>query len=350
MVAIRADDLTKEFGDVTAVDDLDLTVEEGEVFGFLGPNGAGKSTTINMLLGFVTPTDGSATVLGRDVETESMQVRERVGVLPEGFTVYDRLTGREHVGYAADMKGVTADVDGLLDRVGLERDAWDRAAGGYSTGMRQRLALACALTGDPDLLILDEPSSGLDPKGMGEMRDLIRDEAADGTTVFFSSHILSEVEAVCDRIGILVHGRLAATGTLDELRDGVDTRSPLTLAVDHVPESLELASIDGVAEVTTGDEEIHCEMSLPDAKVTVIKRVDEVATIQDVISEEASLESLFATYTDNAGSAAGDGAGAEATDRERASESAAGAESDGANRGGADGDGPDAEPARGAES
>ena len=298
MAALQTDELTKRFGDVTAVEGLDLTVRDGEVFGFLGPNGAGKSTTINTLLGFLAPSDGSATVLGHDVETESLAVRERVGVLPEGFTVYDRLTGREHVAYAADLKGVDADPDRLLDRVGLETEARTRAAGGYSTGMCQRLALACALVGDPDLLILDEPSSGLDPTGMGEMRDLIRAEVASGTTVFFSSHILSEVEAVCDRVGILVDGQLAATGSLAALRDEVAGGAPVSLAVDAVPDSLDLASIDGVQSVELGPEEITCEVTRSGAKIEVIRRVDAVAEVRDVVSEATSLESLFETYTD----------------------------------------------------
>ncbi len=313
MPAIETRALSKSFGDVTAVDSLDLEVREGEVFGFLGPNGAGKSTTINSLLGFVTPTEGTGSVHGKDIVSESRAVREHVGVLPEGFTVYDRLTGREHVAYSADLKRVDADPEALLDRVGLDPDAWDRAAGGYSTGMRQRLSLACALAGDPEVLILDEPSSGLDPTGMAEMRDLIRAEAAAGTTVFFSSHILSEVEAVCDRIGILVEGELVATGTLDDLRDGVDVTSTLVLDVADCPADLDLGDIDGVAAATVADGEVRCEMTVAAAKVDVIRRVDEVARVRDVISEAASLEALFATYTNGdadtpvagAGSAAG---------------------------------------------
>ncbi|CCQ32891.1 Copper transport ATP-binding protein [Halorhabdus tiamatea SARL4B] len=296
MTAIEIDGLHKNYGDLTALDGLDLTVESGEVYGFLGPNGAGKSTTINLLLGFLDPSSGSATVLGHDIVTESQALRRRIGVLPEAFSPYERLTAREHVRYAADLKDVQVDPDALLDRVGLTRDAWDRPAGGFSTGMEQRLALACALVGDPELLILDEPSSGLDPRGMAELRDLIREESADGTTVFFSSHILSEVEAVCDRIGILVDGALVAEGTIDELRDGTETHSPLSIRVDEVPENLDLSDLDGVASVTVEDNTLSTLVTDAGAKIEVIRRVDQVAEIRDVISEPASLEALFDRY------------------------------------------------------
>ncbi|MFT4881984.1 MAG: ABC-2 type transport system ATP-binding protein, partial [Salinirussus sp.] len=170
MTAIRTERLTKRFGGLTAVDDLDLTVQEGEVFGFLGPNGAGKSTTINVLLDFVRPTAGTATVLGRDAQAESTAVRERLGVLPEGFALYDRLSGRAHIDLAVDLKDADDDPDAVLERVGLTPAAGGRTAAGYSQGMRQRLALGMALVGNPDLLVLDEPTNGLDPNGAREMR------------------------------------------------------------------------------------------------------------------------------------------------------------------------------------
>ncbi|MFC6755068.1 ABC transporter ATP-binding protein, partial [Halorubrum tibetense] len=159
MTAIELRGVTKEFPGATAVRDLDLTVEEGEVYGFLGPNGAGKSTTIDMLLDLVRPTEGTVTVLGRDARAESVAIRRRTGVLPEGFSVYDRLSGRKHVEFAIRSKEVEADADALLDRVGIREDA-DRKAGDYSKGMRQRLLLAMALVGEPELLVLDEPATG----------------------------------------------------------------------------------------------------------------------------------------------------------------------------------------------
>lgn len=170
--AIEFDSISKRFGDVTALQDLDLTVERGVIYGFLGPNGAGKSTAINILLGFLPPTDGQATVLGYDTQTESTTLRNHLGVLPEGYQVCERLTGREHLEVAAESKGTTPDFDRLLERVGIQ-EAGDRKAGNYSKGMTQRLVFGMALVGDPDLLILDEPSSGLDPNGAKEMRGVV---------------------------------------------------------------------------------------------------------------------------------------------------------------------------------
>ena len=310
MTAIVTDNLTKRFGDLVAVDGLDMTVERGEVFGFLGPNGAGKSTTINMLLGFLDPTSGSASVLGEDVVSDSIDLRTRIGVLPEGFSPYDRLTAREHVAYAGGIKNCDPDVEALLERVGLQREAWDRKAGGYSKGMCQRLALATALVGDPELLLLDEPSSGLDPEGMADMRDLIRSEAESGTTVFFSSHILSEVEAVCDRIAILRDGNLSALGTLDDLRAGTVTQVPMALSVEEVPGGIagSLADLDAVRTATVEDSTIRVELDDPAHKIDIINYVDERTGIEDVIAEAASLEAMFERYANGADQTADDAA------------------------------------------
>jgi ABC-2 type transport system ATP-binding protein len=299
MAAIDLDGVTKRFGDVTAVSDLNLTVPEGEVFGFLGPNGAGKSTTINMLLDFVRPSAGEVRVLGLDAERNSVAVRRRTGVLPEGYDVYDRLTGRKHVEFATRSKEVDADPDALLDRVGIA-DAADRAAGGYSKGMRQRLVLAMALVGDPDLLILDEPSSGLDPGGAREMRDIVRSEADRGATVFFSSHVLGQVEAVCDRVGILREGELVAEDSIEGLREAVDGGETLSVTVDAASEAdLEaVRALGGVTAASTdgGTVTVSCEA---DAKTAVIGALEEAdVTVKDFQTEETSLEDLFIAYTE----------------------------------------------------
>ncbi|WP_247002487.1 ABC transporter ATP-binding protein [Halosolutus gelatinilyticus] len=300
MPAIETTALTKRYGeDVLAVDDLELTVEDGEIFGFLGPNGAGKSTTINMLLDFVRPSAGSATVLGYDAQNEPEAIRERIGVLPEGATLYDRLTGREHLEWVIDTKGTGDDPADLLDRVGLEPQAAERSAGGYSKGMQQRLGFAMALVGDPDLLILDEPSSGLDPTGMQEMREIIGAEADRGTTVFFSSHILGEVEAVCDRVGIMNEGRLAATGTLDALRENLDLDASISLTVETVSDALiaDLEALEGVRSVTADGSTITASCATTPVKYDVVTRVGDAATVVDIVSEDTSLEQLFNTYT-----------------------------------------------------
>ena len=201
MPAINVQDVTKQFGGLTALQDLDLAVEDGEIYGFLGPNGAGKSTTIDVVLDYVRPTAGSARVFGHDAREETLAIRDRVGVLPDGYDVVGRMTGREHVDFVVDSKGADDDPDEILERVGIAGAA-DRVAADYSKGMAQRLVLGMALVGEPDLLILDEPTTGLDPNGARRMREIVREENERGATVFFSSHILEQVEAVCDRVEI----------------------------------------------------------------------------------------------------------------------------------------------------
>jgi ABC-2 type transport system ATP-binding protein len=302
MAAIELDGVEKSFGDVRALRGLDLDVEEGEIFGFLGPNGAGKSTTINVLLDFIRPDAGSIRVLGRNAREDSVAVRERTGVLPEGFDVYDRLTAREHVRFAIDSKGADDDPYPLLERVGLAEDA-GRKAGGFSTGMRQRLALAMALVGDPELLVLDEPSSGLDPNGARELREIVEREAAEGTTVFFSSHILGQVEAVCDRVGIVREGELVAVDTIEGLRENVGGGSTLVVEVDSIPEDAahRLKSLDGIGEVTIEGTtlRITCE---DDVKMDAVSELETLgADVSDFSTEEAPLEDLFAAYTEGDG-------------------------------------------------
>jgi ABC-2 type transport system ATP-binding protein len=297
--AIRTNNLTKRFGSLTAVDGLDLTIEEGEIFGFLGPNGAGKSTTINLLLDFIRPSDGSAEVLGYDTRSESIPIRDRTGVLPEGFSVYERLTALEHVEYAIETKDAADDPRDLLDRVHLDREAHERKAGEFSTGMTQRLALAMALVDDPDLLVLDEPSSGLDPTGIQEMRDIIRSEADSGTTVFFSSHQLPQVEAVCDRVGIMRDGSMAAIDTIENLRDDAGGSTTMELEVDPMPgpDELSLSEFEGVVSATGHGDVIEVTCTDPSVKVEVVKRVDATTTVTDIVSEETDLEQLFNQYT-----------------------------------------------------
>jgi len=325
MTAIRTTGLRKRFGDVVAVDGLDLTVRSGEVFGFLGPNGAGKSTVINVLLDLVSPTEGSASVLGYDPQTEADQIRRRTGVLPEGGSLYERLTGREHVEWVARAHGVDADSGALLDRVGLSPDDADRPVEGYSKGMRQRLAFGLALVGDPELLILDEPSSGLDPTGMQELREIVRAEAAAGRTVFFSSHLLGEVEAVCDRVGIMNDGRLAATGTPEELRRRLDLGGSIRFDVARVPDGLALERVDGVDAVTTGDGSVEVALADPTAKIDVAVRLADRTQVLDLVTEDGSLERLFNRYTADGDAdrrAASDGASGDAASG-RAAEPAA---------------------------
>jgi ABC-2 type transport system ATP-binding protein len=321
MTAIELRGVTKEFADVTAVRGLDLTVEEGEVYGFLGPNGAGKSTTIDMVLDLVRPTEGTVRVLDQDATADGVSIRQRTGVLPDGFAVYDRLTGRQHVEFAIRSKEADDDPDALLDRVELLGDA-DRKAGGYSKGMRQRLALAMALAGDPDLIILDEPSSGLDPAGAKEMREIVRAEADRGATVFFSSHILEQVEAVCDRVGILREGELVAEDSVEGLREAVGGEETLEIAIDggdadgaNDAAVDAVRDLDGVSRVDRDGDALVVSCA-DGAKTRVIGALEDAGVaVADFHTREASLEDLFLAYTE------GDAPGADGGDPdERAGE------------------------------
>ncbi|WP_369047044.1 ABC transporter ATP-binding protein [Sinomonas sp. P10A9] len=227
--AIRTHGLTKRFGAHAAVDDLSLTVPRGSVFGFLGPNGSGKTTTIRMLLGLVSPTAGQAEVLGLPMPRAARGVLPRVGALVEGPAFYPFLSGTANLARLdtadplAPARTRRARVGSALERVGLSHAAGKKVHA-YSLGMKQRLGLAAALLSPRSLLVLDEPTNGLDPQGTREVRSLIRSLADDGTTVFISSHLLAEVEQICSHAAVLRSGRLMAQGTLDELRGAARPR------------------------------------------------------------------------------------------------------------------------------
>jgi len=295
-LAIETRGLTKRFGDVTAVDRLDLAVESDEIFGFLGPSGAGKSTTINVLLDFASPTTGTASMLGLDVQADRNELHRRIGVVPENYGLYDRLSGRRHVELAIKFKNATDDPDALLDRVGLSPEQASRPAGEYSTGMGQRLALAMAPVGSPDLLILDEPIGGLDPNGARELRAIIQAENDRGATVFFSSHILEQVGAVADRVGIMDDGQLTAVDSIERFRRNMDSGARVTLSVDRKPEQ-PLGDLPNVRHIEVSDGTVRGTCLEPEAKLAFIDRVREVTTATDVRIEESSLEDLFASYT-----------------------------------------------------
>ncbi len=220
---IRTEKLTKRFGQVTAVDGIDLDVRAGDVYGFLGANGSGKTTTVRMLLGLVLATSGDITVLEQTMPRSGREVLPRVGAMIEGPGAYGHLSGRTNLelidasGDGGPRRTRTARIDGVLEQVGLDA-VGRRPVKAYSLGMRQRLGLAAALLRRPELLILDEPTNGLDPQGIHEIRDLLLALNRDGTTVFLSSHLLSEIEQMCTRIGVLDRGRLVVQESLEVLR------------------------------------------------------------------------------------------------------------------------------------
>lgn len=298
MPAIETRSLTKRYGSLHAVRDVNLEVERGEVFGFLGPNGAGKSTTINVLLDFVRPTSGTVSVLGHDPQAESRAVRERVGVLPEASGYYDRSTAREHVEFAIAMKRATDNADTILERVGLDKDA-NRPVGEFSKGMRQRLGLGIALVGQPDLIILDEPLGGLDPAGARLLREIVLTERDRGTTVFFSSHIMDQVEMLCDRVGIMSDGQLVAVDTVDQLRSAAERPDELIVSVDSPPEDHGIGSLDGVSNVVVQNETFRISCADSAVKRDVIRHLElSGATVIDIDNERPSLEQMFQDITE----------------------------------------------------
>lgn len=292
--AISTDGLTKRFGNVTAVSQLDLCVQPGEVFGFLGPNGAGKSTTIALLLALLRPTAGTVRVLGRDPADAADALGGRVGVLPERCELFPRLTAQEHLAFALAVTGAEGTPGTVLERVGLD-EAGARRAGGYSTGMAQRLRLALALVGRPDLLILDEPATGLDPNGIARLRRIVRGEAARGATVFFSSHRLDQVQAVCDRVGILVDGRLRTTAHMDTF-DGGPTR--LRLAVSQPTPVLDrFRGREGVDALERENGRVVLTVTDPSRAERIREEASGLEEVESVQLVERSLEKLFARLT-----------------------------------------------------
>jgi ABC-2 type transport system ATP-binding protein len=242
---VRTTALTKRYGPAAAVEDLNLSVRAGEVYGFLGPNGAGKTTTLRMLLGLIRPTSGRVRLFGGEPGRLA-----RVGALIEGPAFYPYLSGRANLRVLADHAGVRRTrVDAVLDVVSLADRAKDRYAT-YSLGMKQRLGLAAALLKEPELVVLDEPTNGLDPAGMADMRVTLRKLAAEGCTVLLSSHLLAEVEQICDRVGVLDHGRLVSETTVEDLRAGGALRvvaEPLERARDHLRRRYPGVRVDGNA-------------------------------------------------------------------------------------------------------
>jgi len=222
MEMIVCENLCKRFGEFTAVNEISLRVQEGEIFGFLGPNGAGKTTTIKMLTGLISPSSGSASIGGFDVVAQSLQAKRVYGYIPDNPYLYEKLTGREFLDFMADLYSVARDnrsrkIDDLLCLFALDTKG-DALIQGYSRGMRQKIALAGALIHDPRVIFLDEPTVGLDPQSARAMQDILKELCRRGVTIFISTHILDIAEKLCHRVAIVHRGSLIAEGTVDELR------------------------------------------------------------------------------------------------------------------------------------
>jgi ABC-type multidrug transport system ATPase subunit len=293
---IETRNLTKRYGSrIVAVDGLSLKVRRGEVYGFLGPNGAGKTTTLRMLLGLIHPTSGAATVLGKAPGDSSGL--SRAGALVESPTFYPHLSGRDNLRGMARLSGVGDPRDraeAVLKQVGLEDRGSDRFKK-YSLGMKQRLGVAAALLKDPELLILDEPTNGLDPKGMAEMRELIRSLGQEGRTVLLSSHLMGEVEQICDRLGVIRKGKLVAEGSVAELRG----QGGLLVKAEPVERAAEIAGgIPGVGEVAVNDGTLHLATVPEHAPKIARELVSAGILLKELRPAQRSLEEAFFELTE----------------------------------------------------
>ncbi len=295
MPAIQTENLSKVYGRITAVDQLNLVVQTGEIFGFLGPNGAGKTTTMRMLLGLVRPTRGTARMLGLDVPGNLPAILARTGSVIENPTFYPYLSGKDNLRIIARITGTTEDrVPEILEQAGLSAAA-GRKFKTYSLGMKQRLAVGAALLGNPDLLILDEPANGLDPAGIVEIRDLLRRLKEQGHTIFISSHVLHEIEQVCDRILILVRGRVVVQGRVHEL---LSAQGRLEIRIERAGEAQALlAKVPWIADVSRENDRLL--VTAPPDRSAEINRLlaDQGLYAAAIHPNELSLEQYFLDVT-----------------------------------------------------
>lgn len=292
---IRTEGLTKVYDGMKAVDSIDLNIKEGEVFGFLGPNGAGKTTTIGMLVGLIEPTGGKCFIKDIDVTRNPIDAKRIIGYLPDGAGFYPNLTAWQNLRYFAklhDMKGPDADsrIRELLEYVGL--GGVEKPVEGYSRGMKQRLGLAQALLNDPEVIFLDEPTNGLDPQGVIQFRNIIKEQASMGKTVFFSSHILEEVQHVCSTIGIISAGKIVAHGPLDDVRRQMHGDESVTIiirAIEHIPRLMDSRIIDAAYHDHTAVIKTKCDIRNDIAMELYRNNVH----INELRVQEESLEDIF---------------------------------------------------------
>ena len=290
MDAIATIGLSKRYGPVRALEALHVSVREGEIFGFLGPNGAGKSTTIRLLLGFLHPSAGEGRVLGLDCQHDSVAIRRRIGYLPGGIALYDSLTGAQLLDYLARLSGrAPVRRAELCDRLELSHDTLGRLVRDYSRGMRQKIGIIQALQHDPELAILDEPSEGLDPLMQRAFYEILDRLKAEGRTIFFSSHVLSEVERVCDRVAIIRQGRLVALESMAQLRARLKRNVDMRLAG---PPPL-LHGVAGVSDLRIADGRLTCHVE-GDLRPFLAAIVG--AAIVDLTIEPARLEEAFLEF------------------------------------------------------
>ncbi len=295
--------LTKRYGDFIAVDHLDLTIVKGEVFGLLGPNGAGKTTIILMTLGLTEPTEGTVKVLGFDPQRHPLSVKARVGYMPDMVGFYDELTGRENMIYTAKLNGFSRKdayqrIDEVIAEVGL-LDVGNNRVATYSRGMRQRLGVADVMLKRPEIIIMDEPTQGLDPEHAHEFLDMVRTLKKSGITILLSSHLLEQVQAVCDRVGLFSHGKMVLSGTVPQLaRQVLGKAYRVDLMVDKPDPSLmnKLKEVPGVVSVEETDGQLAVETS-EDLRAEVARVVvNNGGKLLNLGMQTQSLDAIYTKY------------------------------------------------------
>ncbi len=289
--AIHTEGLTKYYGKNRGIENVNLDVRVGEVFGFLGPNGAGKSTTIRTLLDEIRPTAGAATILGMDTHKDAVDIRRKIGYIPADLALYPNLTGKDTLTYFANLRGGVdwSYVDELADRLGSDLS---RKVGDLSTGNRQKVGVIQAFMNRPSLLIMDEPTSGLDPLVQSEFQAMVREVTAEGRTVFLSSHTLSEVQRVADRVGIIRDGFLITVESVTDLRS--KAMRQVEFVLDSPADASDFESLAGVRNVLARDN--HVEMAFDGDMGALLKVATDRYGVADIRTSEADLEEIFLTY------------------------------------------------------
>jgi len=297
---INVNNLTKYYDRLPAVSNLSFNVKTGEIFGFLGPNGAGKTTTIKAMLGLIYSNNGNVQINGQDIHRYGKQIKKYIGYMPERIAFYENLTGLQNLYFYAELKNINKnECHHLINEFGLSEHA-HKKVGKYSKGMVQRLGMARAILGNPPILILDEPSAGLDPRGVKLIREKIKQLNQNGVTIFISSHILSEIQAVCSQVGIINKGTLVAKDTVTSLSKNLQIKPKIKLEIPNITDKIKKAieNIEGVdkIEITGQTLEIYC---LPETRANVVINANKAgAKIINLQTEEASLEDIFMKFTE----------------------------------------------------
>lgn len=306
---IRTEGLTKCYGEKAAVSDLNLEIRRGEIFGLLGPNGAGKTTTTLMLLGLTEPTDGKAWIDGKDCTRESIEVKRMVGYLPDNVGFYSDMTGRENLRYTGRLNGlpeteINERIEILLEKVGMAYAA-DKKTGTYSRGMKQRLGIADVLMKDPKVIIMDEPTLGIDPEGMHQLMQLIRQLAEDdGRTILISSHQLYQIQQICDRVGLFVEGKLIACGRIEELARQAQQEGHYAIEAAALPDDKGFADLLkglGNVEQVEREGEIYIVRSHSDTKRELLRKsLDAGYTLTHLRQRGSDLDEIYRRYFEKA--------------------------------------------------